>query len=153
VYQVGPGGLGALTASIGIGAFGGSLLVASTTRASNPATLQLVFGVAFGVALVVFAMSPSFTIAVGSLVAVGFLSAAFAAINNTLVMTNTAPQLYGRVMSIYMLTFASMPLGAMPLAWLADRAGAPFAVGLTGALLVIFVGAVGLLHPGYRQIK
>ncbi len=153
VFDAGPGGLGALTTSIGIGAFAGSLVVASLSRLSRPAMLQLGFGVGFGLALVAFALSPSLHLAMACLVAVGFLSAAYAAINNTLIMSNTPPNLYGRVMSIYLITFGSTPLGALPLAWLADHAGAPLAVVLSGSLVAVAVAAIALRYPAYRRIK
>lgn len=151
VFQAGPGGLGALTAATGIGAFAGSLVVAALSKSPRPATLQLAAGIGFGLTLAGFAFSPTLHVGIAFLIALGFLSAAFMAINNTLVMSNTAPNLYGRVMSIYMLSFATMPLGALPLAWLADRAGAPIAVALSGLLLVITVVAIALIHPPARH--
>ena len=153
VFQTGPGGLGALAAASGAGAFLGSVVVASLSRASRPALLQLGFGVGFGLALVAFALSPSFPVAIALLVVVGFLSAAYAAINNTLIMSNTSPNLYGRVMSLYLLTFGSTPLGALPLAWLADRAGAPVSVALSGCLVAGAVATIALRYPAYRHIR
>ena len=152
VFGAGAGGLGALTASYGVGAFAGSLVVAALSNASSPAMLQLGFGVGFGLALVAFALSPSLLIAMACLVAVGFLSAAYTAINNTLIMSNAKPELYGRVMSVYLFTFASTPLGAMPLAWLADHTGAPFAVAVSGSLVTVTIAAVALRYPAYRNI-
>ena len=53
-------------------------------------------------------------------------------------------------MSIYLLTWAAMPIGALPLAWLAERAGAPVAIALAGGLVVVgVVGLARLQAPGH----
>src|SRR5919198_6056531 len=91
VFGVGGGGLGALMAAVGFGALAGSLSVAALSHASRPTLLQLGFGVGFGLALIAFALSPSFPLAVVALVAVGYLSSAYSVLNNTLVMGNTEP--------------------------------------------------------------
>ena len=153
VFHAGAGGLGALMAASGAGAFGGSLTVAALSRASRPALLQVAFGVGFGLSLVGFALSPSLPVAVVFLIMVGFLSAAYSALNNTLIMGNAAPSFYGRVMSVYLLTFASMPLGAMPLAWLSDHISAPTTIAIAGALVAGAVAAVALTQPAYRRIR
>jgi fucose permease len=104
------------------------------------------------VALVCFALTRSYPVAVGLLAVVGFLNSSFSALNNTLLMANTEPRLTGRVMSIYLLTWGAMPLGALPLAWLTDRAGAPFAIALAGAVVAVIVAGMAVLHPPAHRI-
>jgi hypothetical protein len=65
----------------------------------------------------------------------------------SVLMSNTAPQLTGRVMSIYLLTWAFMPAGALPLAWLADYAGAPVSMILGGAVVIVGVVLLARLTP------
>ncbi len=89
---------------------------------------------------------------VALLAVVGFLFSAFSALNNTLLMANTEPRLTGRVMSIYLLTWGAMPFGSLPLAWLADRAGAPVAIALAGAIVVAAVLGIAVLHPPAHRI-
>jgi fucose permease len=67
-------------------------------------------------------------------------------------MANTEARLTGRVMSIYLLTWGAMPLGALPLAWLADRAGAPTAIALAGAIVTAVVVGVAVLQPAAHRI-
>ena len=86
------------------------------------------------------------------LVIIGFLFSSFSALNNTLLMANSEPRLTGRVMSIYLLTWGAMPVGAVPLAWIAERAGAPVALALAGGLVTACVVAVTLLFPAGRRI-
>ena len=153
VFQVGAGGLGLLMAMAGLGALSGAVTVAASTRFDRPAVLQLGLGVAFSVALIGFAVMPSFQLALATLSVVGFCSSAFMGLNMTLITSNSPPHLYGRMMSIYMLTFAAQPLGAVPLAWLADVAGAPASLVVAGALVLAIVAGIAILYPPYRRIS
>ncbi len=153
VFEVGAAGLGMLMAAAGLGALAGSLFVAGVTNHARPAMFQLALGVTFGLALAGFALAPLFVVAVACLVVVGFASASYTALNNTLLLSNTAPRLYGRVMSVYMFTFAVMPLGTMPAAWLADHVGGRATVAGGGLIVATAVVAVAMLYRPYRQIK
>jgi len=46
-----------------------------------------------------------------------------------------------------------MPIGAPPLAWLADHVGVPTTVALAGVLVATCVAGVALLYPAYRRIR
>jgi MFS family permease len=153
VFDVGAAGLGMLMAAAGVGALAGSLFVAAVTHHARPALFQLALGVAFGLGLVGFALAPVFALAVACLMVVGFASASYTALNNTLLLSNTEPRLYGRVMSIYMFTFAVMPLGTMPAAWLADHIGGRATVAAGGLIVAAAVVAVALLYRPYRHIR
>jgi len=153
VFDVGAAGLGALSAAAGIGGLAGSLTVATISGHSRPAALQLGFGVGFGLALIAFGLAPAFPVAIVALAVAGFTSAAYAALNNTLVMGNTDARLYGRVMSVYLMTYAVMPIASFPAAWLADHIGGPATVAGGGAIVVAAVVGVAALYPPYRHIR
>jgi MFS family permease len=153
VFDAGAAGLGTLMAANGVGALAGSLAVAALAGGRRLTLFQLALGVVFGVGLVGFGAAPSFWAGAGVLVVVGFASAAYTALNSTLIMTNTEPRLYGRVMSVWMLTFGLVPLATVPAAWLADHLGAPLTVAGAGALVALFVGGVAVLYPPYRRIQ
>lgn len=153
VYAVGAGGLGVLMGSVGVGALCGSVAVAALVNVPRPGLLQVGFGMGFGLSLVGFALAPTFLLAVVALLLVGFASSAYTALNNTLVMGNTEPRFYGRVMSVYMLTFATMPVGAVPLSWLTDQVGARMTLAVAGGTVVAAIAAVALFYPPYRRIE
>jgi MFS transporter, DHA1 family, staphyloferrin A biosynthesis exporter len=153
VLNVGAEGMGLMQMASGVGALVGSLGVAALGTYEHKATLQLAFGVLFGLSLVLFAISNSFILALLILPIVGAMASAYMAINNALVMANTSRELYGRVMSVYMMTFALMPLGGLPAASLADAIGPQLTVALAGGLLAAVVAAIAVLVPSYRQIR
>ncbi len=152
VFAAGAEGLGMLLAASGAGALTGAVIVASMSRLRKPATIQVGLAIALGLALVGFSMTRSFPVALGLLVIVGFLFSSFSALNNTLLMANTEARLTGRVMSIYLLTWGAMPVGSLPLAWLAERAGAPLALMVSGGLVTACVVALAVLYPHGRQL-
>ncbi len=153
VFNVGATGLGLLMTITGIGALVGSLAVATFSNFRRRGLLQIGLGVAFGGALAVFAFSQSLPVAVPTLIIVGAASAAYMALNMSLVMEHSEPAYHGRVMSINMLTFSLMPLSVVPTGFLVDIYGAPTVIGISGVLLATIVGLYGFLHPSYRNVE
>jgi predicted MFS family arabinose efflux permease len=153
IFHVGPGGLGALMMCFGLGAISGAVAVASLSQSSQPALLQLIFGTAFGLGLAGFAFAPVFPIALAALVFVGLNLAAYNALNNTMIMGITEPRFYGRVMSIYQITFAVSPFGALPLAWGVEHVGASLSIASAGLIVAATVTVVGVFYAPYRHIR
>ncbi len=153
VFGVGAAGLGLLMTLIGIGALAGSLTIAAMSDFDRRGMLQVVLGVMFGLSLAVFAFSQNIFLAVLVLPIVGAASAAYHALNSSLTMDNTKPEFHGRVMSVYMLTFALMPLSVLPFGIITDQFGAPVTVGVAALLLAAIVVAFALTNPKFRQIR
>lgn len=140
--RVGPEGLGLLNAAAGVGALIGSLALASLGNYPHKPRLQTYMGLVFGLSLLAFAISPSFGFALLILPLLGAASAAYMALNNTLVMEHTPRQFYGRVMSVYMMTFSLMPLASVPYAAMADQIGLRPTLAVAGALMAYIVAVV-----------
>lgn len=143
--------LGFLNAATGAGGLFGSLLVAYLAASQHAKSLQIVFGALFGVSLLLFAYTTWLPL---SLVLVGFVGLtanAYMSLNNTLVMLQTDQAYYGRVMSIYMMTFSLMPLAGFPMGILVDRWSAPQVVGVAGGIILVFVLALSFAMPALRE--
>jgi MFS family permease len=153
VFDVGAAGLGAMMAAFGVGSLAGALGVAALPAGLRPAQLQLGLGIGFGLTLTAFALAPAYPLAVAALALVGVFSSGYTALNSTMIMTNAEPRLYGRVMSVYLLTFAMMPFGALPMAYAADHVGGPITIAAAGLLVAGSVAAIALLYPPYRRIR
>jgi MFS family permease len=115
--------------------------------------LLLVLSTTFGVALTLLGLSHTFLLSLILLAGVGAGGAGYMAVNNTLVQSNVPSRLLGRVMSIYMLSFAFMPIGALPVGALAEIIGAPFAVMLGGISIVLFTLGMAILRPNLRHLE
>lgn len=153
VYDAGSQGLGFMATASGLGALVGSLTIASLTGIRRKALLQLTMGVCFGLALIAFSLAPSLAVALLTLLFVGGTATFYQTLNNTLVMTSADPEYQGRVMSVYMISMSLMPLSSLPVGIVVDHIGARHTIGIAGALVALFVGAVTLLHPRYRRLE
>lgn len=153
VFGVGATGLGLLMMVNGLGALAGSLTIATMGDFQRRGIVQVGLGILFGAALAVFAFSQTLPIAVPALFVIGGASAAYMALNMSLVMDYTDRAYHGRVMSINMLTFALMPLSVVPTGILVDMYSAPVVLGVSGLILLTVVALYGALHPSYRHVK
>ncbi|GBD23324.1 hypothetical protein HRbin29_00985 [bacterium HR29] len=136
----------------GIGALAGSLTLALLADFRRKPLLQFVTGLASGVSLAALAAAAAafgYPGALGTTVVIGFTFTVYQTLNNTMVMNTAAPEYYGRVMSIYMLTFSAMPLMAAPLGALADVVGASALFVVQGCLVAGGVLAIGLANPRF----
>lgn len=147
-----PGSYGVLFTFTGVGALVGSLFVASFTEFPRKGLLQVVAGFGYGGALLglgLLSVAFGFPGALAALAVLGLFSSTYMALNNTLIMMNTHPDFYGRVMSIYMLTFSGMTFVAAPLGAVADRIGATTTFNMLGIGIVAFFVLVVVVAPKY----
>ena len=70
-----------------------------------------------------------------------------------LIMLNTDRGLYGRVMSVYMMTLALSGFSASLSGVLMDQIGGAATMLLQGALLAVFVVLMSNFNGGYRKIR
>jgi MFS family permease len=145
-------GLGLLVAIFGFGALAGSLLLASIRNMTKRGRFLLVLSVGWGLGIGFMAMPVTYTTAVPILLVIGLAYAQFMSMNMTLIQTYVSSEMRGRVMSISMMTFGAMPLSVIPFGALAERIGTPAALGLSGAMLVVFTLIFAWFKPDFREI-
>ncbi len=136
----------------GIGAVVGSVAVASLTSFSRKPLLQAVMGLGYGLSLAALGLGAMFAGFPGSLVALlllGLFSTTYQTLNNTMVMAETRPEFYGRVMSVYMLTFSLFPLMSAPMGIVADQISATTTFIVLGAVITAFIALTIVLAPRY----
>lgn len=151
VLHVGAVELGLLFSAIGIGGTVGSLLVAPLAESSRSHFLQLATGVFFGITLIAFAYSTSFTLSIIMIGLVGFAGNACTGFNSALIMLRTEEAYYGRVMSIYMMNWSLMTLITLPLGMLVDLWGAPLVTSAAAMGIVIFMGVAFVVFRDIRE--
>lgn len=147
VLDVGPRALGFMFTAVGLGAIVGSLLAAYMSERPDKGRMQLGAGLIFGVSLTAFALSQHYVLSLAMLVIVGFSSQGYLTINRILVMQNTERRLFGRVMSIYMMTWSLVPAAVLPIGVIVDRVGVSATVATAGILLVTVMLGAALTFP------
>ena len=142
VLDVGPDALGLMYAMVGVGALLGSLGAAYFSNSPNMGKAQVICGIGFGSALAAFALSPIYLLSLALLLIVGLASNTYMTINRSLLMLNTDPNLYGRVMSVYVMQWYMTPVALLPLGALADGIGVSYTIALSGIVVTLFIIAV-----------
>ncbi len=144
VFDVGPTALGLMFTAGGVGALIGSLGTAVFSNSPRLGYVELMAGVAFGIFLTLFALSPAYPVSLVFLFGIGVSSQIYLTINRSLLMINTDPNLYGRVTSIYSMMWYLMPVSLVPMGIIVDRVGAPATVAVAGMLVVGFMLLMGI---------
>ncbi len=119
VFHTGASAFGLASAVFAVGALGGALLAA---RRSRPTLrLLLLTSLAFGVFEIVTGVVPSYLTFLVALVPTGIAVLTFTTAANSSTQLNTAPDMRGRVMGLYMLVFlGGTPLGSPLAGWVAE---------------------------------
>jgi len=132
-HDLGAVRLGILMGASGVGALLGALTLAIRTGVKGLGRWVTVCCAAFGVSLILFAVSKSFWVSVLLLLPVGYFIMLQMASSNTLIQVMVPDALRGRVMAVYSMMFMGMaPLGALLGGVLSDRVGAPMTVAIGG---------------------
>ena len=143
--RAGATGFGFMTAAMGLGAVAGGLLVAARGKIGlRPLVLS---ALGFGAALALATVAPDLPLELVALGIAGAGSIAFMSMGNSTLQLNSAPEMRGRVMSLWFVAFqGSTPIGGpvvgLTMAALGPRAG--LGLGATVALLVAFGGALAI---------
>ena len=145
--------LGILMTMMGVGALIGTLGLAGVRKFSRRGVLLLGLGVMWGIALVGLANSMIFPVAMPFLLIVGLISSVYMSLNMTLTQISSAPEMRGRVMSIMMMTFGLMPIGALPFGTVAEYIGTANSLTISGAMLSLLILAFAFIYPAFKRIE
>jgi MFS family permease len=139
---------GLMTAAMGIGAVIGGLFTAARGRTGiRPLSIA---AAAFGVMIVLASLAPDLPLELAALAGAGAGSVSFMAIGNSTLQLGAAPQMRGRVMSLWFVAFqGSTPIGGPLVGWVIAAAGARVGLGLGGVTLLVVAafGALVLRRP------
>ena len=154
ILDIGAGGLGVLTAAIGVGALVGAHGVAVLRPGGGSGRLVLVGLAVASVALITFALSTVLVVSLVALAVLGAAQVAYYATTNTLLQVIVPPRLRGRVMSLYILTsWGAIPLGNLLAGFVAERYGAPAALAAGGLITLGVAVVVGLTYHPLRRAR
>ena len=147
--DLGDSGVGFLAGATGVGAFIGSLIVASMGSIRRPG-LQLLINLIVLGAVLVFISLQATVIGTAVLIAVaGSMTVTYMAFTNGILLANAAPEMHGRVMSLLSLDRGLIPLGAILAGLLASGLGVRPGLFVMG-MLVLGLALLALLFFGRR---
>ncbi|WP_344977504.1 MFS transporter [Compostibacter hankyongensis] len=134
---------GYITSFIGLGAVGGTIILASLKKGADLKKLLLISIIMLGVGLIAFSHTRNFTLALLFVMLPGFGTVAQNTISNIIVQSESAPHMRGRAISIMIMAmFGMLPLGSLLVGAVSQRIGAPNTLlcqGITGlAIAAVF---------------
>jgi hypothetical protein len=152
VLHTGPEGLGALSAARSVG---GMLGLAAAFRGVADGARFLAVLLAFGVSLVLLAISPHVLGFVGVLLVVTLVNAAGALADllaQSLLQLGAPPALRGRAGGAWVVAIGLAPLGQLQIGALASLFGVGVALGTSGLALAVLAVATALAFPRVRRV-
>ena len=144
--------LGLMQVGMAIGALVGSLGLASLRMTHHRGWLLAGSSMLVGIALVGFSLSGMFWLAWLALLVVGIGSAGRVAVSQVLVQEYVAERYRGRMMSIFMMQFGLMSIGAFIVSLYMEWVGPEFAIGTLGVILIIATIIYMRLVPRLRHL-
>lgn len=152
VLNGGPQDLGLLMSVMGAGAIVGSFILARIADSDKKGAILFATAFAWAVFLGAFAISKTLIFAIAACALTGLASSIFMSLHMSIITLIIQPEMRGRVMSIMMMSFGLMPLGALPVSYVAETTGIGVALvgcafGLAAMTLVLM-----LWVPGLRNI-
>lgn len=149
VLRVGGSGLGYLTAMIGVGQLGATLLVASRGDVPKKGTVLVTAAFLFGACVSLFGLSPWFLASLIIVAVAGAVGITYDTTMSTTLMLAASDENRGRVLGLYYATMGFSAFGWFGIGILATALGMPAALAISGA--IVAVNAVRLL-PGLHTL-
>ena len=143
-------GLGYLLSAYGLGALIGTISVASLGSVQHKGIMLLVAAIGSGLAMIAFSFTSSMGFAMVALVGVGSTQMFYMATNNTLIQTTVPDTLRGRVLSLFMLDFALVSVGAIMAGAIAKSFGIAEGFFFGGAVAFVLFVVLGLV---FKQLR
>ena len=152
VLNGGPDDLGFLMTAMGVGAIGGSLVLARLVSLKHKGNWTLFTSLCWGAAVAIFATTESILWSTITIGCIGFLSAINMSMNRSLVQLQVEQSMRGRVMSIDMMSHGLMPIGIIPIGYIVDNYSIQAGLVTSGVMLMLLTIISAFLMPSIRGI-
>ncbi len=152
IWNAGAQGLGILSAISGVGGVVGAVVVAARSESPRRLRAMMLSAVGFGGFLFLFALSPSYLVALPLAFLANVFVSLYSALNNTAIQLLVPDRVRGRISSFLMMSFSLPLLGTLPVSAVAEVAGAPIAVAGASVLAVLVAFAFYAFSPELRRM-
>lgn len=142
---LGDSGVGFLAGATGVGAFAGSLFVAWKSDIARPGLQLMINMLIFGAALVAISLQETVILTALLLAVAGSMTVTYMAFTNGILLSNSDPDMHGRVMSLLSLDRGLIPLGAILAGFLVQALGVRPGLFTLGAAIMAMSALVLLL--------
>ena len=151
VLNVGPGLIGVLQSTGGLGSLFGALAIASAGNIRYHGRVLLGGSLVAMAGLLMFSLSRSYAGSVASLLVLGLGTAGFAPMLFTILMLLARDEMRGMALGLSSLVIGVGPFGTLMVGGVASAASPGFALSLNGALGIMGLTLIGVLVPELRH--
>jgi MFS family permease len=148
----GPDDLGILMSAMGLGAIGGSLMLAWIGEIRHKAGWLIGTCVAWGAFTSAFGLAVTVPFAAVLVGFIGFISAWNMSLNRGLLQMQVDHHMRGRIMSIDMMSHGLMPLGVIPISLIAEAYDVAVALVVAGIAFGVSVLLLALFASSVRKV-
>lgn len=148
----GPDDLGILMSAMGMGAIGGSLMLAWIGEIRHKAAWLIGTCVGWGAFTSAFGLAASVPLAALLVGFIGFLSAWNMSLNRGLLQMQVDHHMRGRIMSIDMMSHGLMPLGVIPISLIAEAYDVAVALVVAGIAFAVTVFLLAAFSSSVRRV-
>jgi MFS family permease len=158
-FEGNAGTYAAMTVAMGSGAIVGGLFIAGKKASASIGSLTR-YAVALGVAMILVASVPSFSLVLVVLFFAGAAQLILTTSGNAMLMLHTAPEMRGRMNAWWVMIFmGSTPIGGPLMGWIAQESTPGFAIAIGGLSCIVAAAwtysyrhafTLAALHPGRR---
>jgi MFS family permease len=153
VLHRGAGGYGLLVTVVGVGALTGALTLAGLSNRVRRGRLFLLSAFSFAALLIVFSLVRVMWLAVVVLVFLGLTMMINGALANGILQSVVPDELRGRVMAAYVFVYVGFgPIGALLTGAIANVVNVDWAIGLGGAVMLLYSAWAFWRFPEMRRV-
>ncbi|MDP6667660.1 MAG: MFS transporter [Dehalococcoidia bacterium] len=152
LYDIDVTEIGWLMAAMGTGGLLATAVTANLREGHHRGPILIVIGIGgTGVAMLLLAISGVYMIGLAIMVAVGFVGSIRMTLGQSIAIEATSDEFRARVMSLNMMVYGLMPLGAMPMGYAIDHIGAENTLLIVGTILLVATAALMLGSSTLRR--
>ncbi len=144
-------GLGVLSAADGLGSLVGTLLIGAFVGKRRNGQIFCLGSVLGSTALLAFALTRSYELAVSLMLVGGLGRAGFSALQSTIILRNATNEMRGRAMGVLTLAIGVGPFGSLEVGALAESAGPSIALAANAIVCSILVVVAAARSRGLRR--
>ncbi|HET7393682.1 MAG TPA: MFS transporter [Candidatus Binatia bacterium] len=153
ILEVGAQGQGLLLASMGVGALGSALIIA-TFGDRMPRGIMMLAGVTlYGVLVVLFSASPWFSLSMVLMAIIGLCHVSSHALVQTVIQSYSPPEFRGRAIAMFHMNQILLLLGGLGIGALSAAIGAPWAAAALSIAGTLCMVALYIFDPRARKIR
>ena len=153
ILEVGANGQGLLLTSMGIGALGSAMIIATFGDRMPRGIMMFVGVMLYGVLVVMFSASPWFALSMVLMAGIGLCHVSSHALVQTVIQSYSPPEFRGRAIAIFHMNQILLLLGGMLIGALSSVIGAPWAAATLGIVGTLCMAALFVFDPKARTIR